>query len=242
MQWVIVGASSGIAKAFSRVAASQGADIILVGRNSNDLETLRHDLVIRYEIQCQIHVLDILDIQSYSLLIETIQSSTSSETVTHLFFACGIMLDENTIEADAIQKMLNTNFVNPAIFLYQWVNAFKLPLGSVVVLGSVAGDRGRARNAFYGASKAGLEAYVQGLRARVAERGIHVLLVKPGPIDTKMSYGKPMPLCASPEACAKACWKAYLKKRLVIYYPGFWRWVMFIVRNLPACIFHRLKV
>lgn len=239
-QWIIVGASSTIAKAFSRIAASHGADILLTGRHDNDLKAMAADLMIRYSIDCKTYVLDINDTSQYEGLIHLAEATQKK---THIFLAAGVLLDETHINMSDIQRMLQTNLVSPTMFLHEWVRTFNGTTGSIVTLGSVAGDRGRARNAIYGAAKSGLAAYLDGFRVKVFEKNIHVLLVKPGPIDTQMTFHlpTPMPFLASPERCAKACWKGYEKKQRVIYYPRVWRYVMFLVKSLPFVIFKQIK-
>ncbi len=113
--------------------------------------------------------------------------------------------------------------------------------GRLMVLGSVAGDRVRPGNPVYGASKMALHGFVQAIAPRLAESGIAVTLVKPGPIDTPMSYGRAMAMKpASAEDCAQAMWRAAEKGRRVIYFPAKLRIVMAIVRLLPSFLLNRL--
>jgi len=112
-----------------------------------------------------------------------------------------------------------------------------------VALGSVAGDRGRLKNYVYGAAKAGLHTYLQGLRARGVRSGVQVVTVKPGFVDTAMTWGLPgMFLVASPDAIAAACLSAVAKKRDVIYAPFFWWGIMTIIRHIPERIFKKLNI
>ena len=115
--------------------------------------------------------------------------------------------------------------------------------GAMVVLSSVAGDRGRPSNYVYGSAKAGLNAYLQGLRASYAAKGVRVTTVKPGFMDTSMTYGLPgMFLVASPEACARACLRFAVKGRDVAYFPAFWWFIMAVIRAIPERIFKRLRL
>jgi NAD(P)-dependent dehydrogenase (short-subunit alcohol dehydrogenase family) len=113
----------------------------------------------------------------------------------------------------------------------------------LVVIGSVAGDRGRASNAVYGAAKAGIGTLVQGLAHRLAGTGARAVLVKPGFIDTPMTAHLPKggPLWAKPEAIAQVIVKAASGAAPVVYAPWFWRFILLIVRLVPAGIFHRTK-
>jgi short-subunit dehydrogenase len=107
----------------------------------------------------------------------------------------------------------------------------------------VAGDRGRPSNFVYGSAKAGLNTYLQGLRARLARHGVSVTTIKAGFMDTAMSYGLPgMFLVASPDSAAKACLQAARKKRNVLYFPFFWWLIMAIIKAIPEGVFKRLKL
>jgi short-subunit dehydrogenase len=115
--------------------------------------------------------------------------------------------------------------------------------GTIVAFGSVAGDRGRLKNYVYGAAKAGLHTYLAGLRNRLGRSGVHVMTVKPGFVDTGMTFGLPgLFLVAQPEAVARACLDAAAKRRDVIYVPWFWQVIMAIIRAVPERIFKRLSV
>ncbi|HNY48611.1 MAG TPA: SDR family NAD(P)-dependent oxidoreductase, partial [Casimicrobium sp.] len=115
--------------------------------------------------------------------------------------------------------------------------------GTVAVISSVAGDRGRGSNHAYGAAKAGLTAFCSGLRARMHARGVHIVTIKPGFIDSPMTahIAKKGALWASPEAVAKGIVNAIDKKRDVVYLPSFWRVIMLIIAHVPEAIFKRLK-
>jgi short-subunit dehydrogenase len=106
----------------------------------------------------------------------------------------------------------------------------------------VAGDRGRQSNYLYGAAKAGLSAYLEGLRNRLYPAEVKVITVKPGFVDTRMTYGRSgLLLMASPESVAKGIFKAIVKGRDIVYLPWFWRLIMLIVRSIPEVIFKRMR-
>jgi short-subunit dehydrogenase len=114
--------------------------------------------------------------------------------------------------------------------------------GRVVVIGSVAGDRGRLKNYVYGSAKAGLHAFAQGLRARLFRAGVQVTTVKPGFIDTAMTFGmRTGPLMASPEACARACLRLAASGREVAYYPPVWRLIMLIIKLIPEGVMKKMS-
>ncbi|MGB1318607.1 MAG: SDR family NAD(P)-dependent oxidoreductase, partial [Flavobacteriales bacterium] len=111
-------------------------------------------------------------------------------------------------------------------------------------ISSVAGERGRGTNYVYGSAKAGMTAYLDGLRNYLLPKGVHVVTVKPGYVDTKMKAGKPTPgiVTASPEQVAKAVFRGYKSKKNTIYVLWMWRWIMLIIRNIPEFIFKRMKL
>ena len=115
--------------------------------------------------------------------------------------------------------------------------------GTIAVISSVAGDRGRASNYVYGSAKACLNVYLQGLRHRLSGSGVNVLTVKPGFVDTPMTETfEKGPLWASPEQVAWDIRRAIARRRTVIYTPWFWRWIMLIIRLVPTPVFHRTKL
>ena len=112
----------------------------------------------------------------------------------------------------------------------------------ILAVTSVAGDRGRPSNAFYGSSKGALALYLSGVRSRLSRKGVRVLTVKPGFMDTRMTWGLPgLFAVASPERVAADALRGLRKNRAVVYSPGFWRWIMLIIRLIPDPIFRRLQ-
>ena len=141
----------------------------------------------------------------------------------------------------------NTMATNVAASVYACREAGRLfarqRRGAIVVLSSVAGDRGRIANYVYGAAKAALSTYLQGLRARLWRAGVAVVTVKPGPVDTAMTFGLDrLPLLVPPHVVAEACLKAARRGTEIVYVPGPWRLIMAIIRHIPERIFKRLKI
>src|SRR5262249_6512333 len=151
---------------------------------------------------------------------------------------------QDSIDADPLlaQPVIAANYAGAVSVLANLAPALEAQgSGAVVVLSSVAGDRGRPKNYVYGSAKAGLNTYLQGLRARLQRSGVSAPTVKPGFRDTAMSFGHPgMFLVASPAACAQACLHAAKKRRDIIYFPAFWWMIMTIIRLIPERIFKRL--
>jgi short-subunit dehydrogenase len=236
--WLILGASSAIARAFARKVAAQGASVLLVARDRIDAEIAVRDLVLRGAARAAAIGFD-------GDILAQFRSFAGGAT-PNVFLAFGSMPSQTEIDADGhvLAQTLATNFTD-AVLLLHALMAFleEKPGGAIVALGSVAGDRGRLKNYVYGAAKAGLHTYLQGLRARGVRSGVQVVTVKPGFVDTAMTWGLPgLFLVASPDAVAAACVAAVAKKRDTIYTPFFWWGIMAIIRHIPERIFKKLNI
>ncbi|MFZ1725678.1 MAG: SDR family NAD(P)-dependent oxidoreductase, partial [Albidovulum sp.] len=158
----------------------------------------------------------------------------------------GSMPEQSAIDADPalIDGVVTDSFTGPARFLQMLAPLMEARGGGTVVgVGSVAGDRGRIGNYVYGSAKAGFHTYLSGLRNRLTRAGGHVVTVKPGFVDTAMTWGLPgMFLVASPDSVAADIEKAVRKRRNTIYTPFFWRYIMLIIIHVPEFIFKKMKV
>ena len=236
--WLVLGASSAIARAFARKVAAQGASVLLVARDASDGEIAARDLALRGAARVAAIGFD-------ADIVAQFKNFAGADT-PNVFLAFGSMPAQAEIDADpnALVQTLATNF-SDAVRLLHPLMAFleEKPGGAIVALGSVAGDRGRLKNYVYGAAKAGLHTYLQGLRARGVRSDVQVVTVKPGFVDTAMTWGLPgLFLVASPEAIAAACLAAVAKKRDTIYAPFFWWGIMAIIRHIPERIFKKLNI
>ena len=239
---IILGAASAMAEALARIYAAEGASLVLVGRRPERLEEMAADLCVRgATVEIAPADLDQADGAAERL---SAWSGGAPIAAVHLFY--GVLTDQTRAEADLgyAQATLTTNFTSAALWSLAAANLLEAQRrGVLVVVGSVAGDRGRQSNYVYGAAKAGLGALVQGIAHRLALRGgaAHAGLVKPGFVDTPMTDHLPKggPLWASPEAVARRIRKAADGKAPVVYAPAFWQLIMLVIRLLPAPIFHR---
>ncbi|MCB1169829.1 MAG: SDR family oxidoreductase, partial [Leptospiraceae bacterium] len=241
-QALIIGASSDMARAMSSLLASRGWNLVLAGRNLKDLRDQSSDLQIRHSIIAEPMTLDLLDEKS---IRKRIRALDGVPELTVCF--AGLMLNEDEARKDSevVHKILGTNFTG----VVQAINAVAEQLeeegrGTIAVASSVAGDRGRQSNYHYGSAKAGLTAYLSGLRNYLFHRGVHVVTVKPGFVRTSMTEGMPLPgpITGSPQKVAQDIWKAVQKKKNVIYTLWMWKWIMLIIRNVPEFLFKRLKM
>lgn len=240
--WLVVGASSSIARAFVREAARRGAAVTLAGRDLDDLQASAADARLRGAVQARVLRCDVTD--AASVLACATQASLP-DTQLHVLVAVGTMPDQEAMDADSalLAAMIEANYSGPVALLQALASQFEQQRGGrVVIVGSVAGDRGRRKNYLYGSAKAGLATYADGLRARLYASGATVTLVKPGFVDTAMTWGLPgLFLVASPQSVAVATMRAALRGRAEIYHPFFWRLILLVVRHIPRAVMKRLS-
>lgn len=241
--WLIIGATSAIARACARELALQGADLTLVGRDLGDLEASASDARLRGTGNARALCCDVGDPMARQGLLN---QALIEQTRLNVLVAVGLMPEQEAMDSapELLASMVAATYTGPMAILQGLAPHFEHQAGGqVVVIGSVAGDRGRRKNYLYGSAKAGLATYAEGLRARLFSSGASVTVVKPGFIDTAMTWGLPgLFLVSSPEDCAKAILKASKKGRAVLYHPGFWRLVMLIIRHIPPTIMKRLNI
>lgn len=239
---LILGAKSDIARALALEFASAGFHLYLAGRRKAELEADAADLKIRTGKETLAVEFDALDYESHQAFYDGLDPKP--EVVISVV---GSLPDQLAMEKDlplALRTMA-TNFNGCAHILSIAANDMEAKgTGTLIGVSSVAGDRGRASNYFYGSAKAGFTAFLSGLRNRLAGKGVHVVTVKPGFVYTKMTEGMdlPGPLTATPEQVAKGIFKAYRRKKNIIYTRWFWRYIMVIIQSIPEWQFKKMKL
>ena len=241
---LVLGATSAIAQATVRLLAARGASLYLVGRNAERLEAVAKDARTRGAAKVESEALDLDDLTRHEALVERV--ATALGGLDGALIAHGILGDQKVAERSfaETEKVLRTNFLSAVSLLTPLANRFEAQkAGTLVVISSVAGDRGRQSNYVYGASRGALSVFLQGLRNRLARSGVAVVTVKPGFVDTPMTADlKKNALFASPEKVARGMLRAADKGRNEVYLPGFWRLIMFIIRSIPEGVFKRMKL
>ncbi|MBB5341162.1 SDR family oxidoreductase [Tunturiibacter gelidoferens] len=241
---LVLGATSGIAEATCRIWAAQGASLFLVARNAEKLAAVAADLKTRGASYIDTAVADLDDTDQHpSLLAHAVNSLTGMDIA---YLAHGVLGDQTDAERDfnTAAQILHTNFMAP-VSLLTWLANFCVQRrsGTLAVLSSVAGDRGRKSNYVYGSSKAGLSAFLGGLRNRIDREGVTVLTIKPGPIKTAMTAGMPKSeKFADVDSVAESIVSAIDKRRDILYVPFQWQPIMFIIRNIPEMVFKKLNL
>lgn len=239
---LIIGAKSDTAKALAREYASHGFGLYLAARNSHELDDFVHDLDIRYQSKATCIDLDILDFASHASFYESLDVKPAGVITTVGYLGDQVSAQNYLEEAE---RILNTNFTGVVSLLNIVANDFEQRgNGFIVGLSSVAGDRGRRSNYIYGSAKAGFTAYLSGLRNRLSNTGVHVMTVKPGFMNTRMTENMDLPpaLTAQPVEAARQIYRAQQKNRNVIYVKWMWRWIMLIIQHIPEFIFKRTNI
>ena len=241
---LIIGATSAIAQAVARLYAAQGASFFLIARNGPNLEIVAKDLQSRGALRVQNKQADLSNFSAHKSLIDEAHK------------ALGGMLDivliahgDNGDHAKGLddfaeaQRVIAINYLSVVSLLTELAPHLKeQKSGSVAVISSVAGDRGRQSNFIYGSAKAGLSAYLSGYRALMHSFGVAVTTVKPGFVDTPMnSDRKKNFLWASPEQLGRGIVRAIHCRKGSVYLPKFWALIMLVVCAIPESIFKKLK-
>ncbi len=240
---LILGATSAIARAVANEFAAHGYDLILAGRDREELDLSAADLGLRHGVRASVLHLDVLAVQTHQAVLDSCLSA-AGETLEGAVVCFGYLGDQAAAQAEfsEARRILDTNFTGCVSVLNVLANHFeKKRAGFICALSSVAGDRGRQSNYLYGAAKAGLATYLQGLRNRLFHANIRVITIKPGFVDTKMTFGRPgLFLVASPQAVGRGIYASIAKGKDVVYLPWFWRLIMFAIRHIPEWLFKRL--
>lgn len=239
---LILGAASDIARAVARSFAAEGHPIQLAARNVSRLAEDASDLRTRFGVEVTTHEFDALANDSHKAFVDGLPALPAVAVC-----AVGTMGTQSESEADplAAAQVMRANFEGPASILAHLANAMEARgAGTLVGISSVAGDRGRASNYVYGSAKAGFTAFLSGLRNRLAKKGVHVVTVLPGFVNTAMLDGieTPAPLTAEPEEVGAAIVKAVKRNTNIIYTRSIWRIVMAVIRNIPEPVFKKTSI
>ena len=245
MRLIVLGATSAIAIATARLHAKDGAVILLVGRDQVRLDQIAADLKIRGAERVETAITDLAGPQDAQAQFDGFVEQIGG--VDQILLAYGILGEQGKAERDlvAAEEILRVNFNSAAAWTLAAADVFERQgRGTLVVIGSVAGDRGRRANYIYGAAKAGLAALVEGIAHRFADKGPRAVLIKPGPTVTPMTEGMDRKglLWAKPEQIALIAYNRSKRGGPIAYAPGFWRLIMLIIRHLPSTLFNRMDI
>lgn len=240
---LILGATSAIARATAAAFAQRGHALYLASRDEDELRRIAADLSLRYGVTVRYARFDAEATDTHEAFFQTVLAQMPDlEGVVLAFGYLGDQLAARDFRVGA--KIIASNFTGAASILSYCAAHFEsLQRGFIIGISSVAGDRGRQSNYVYGAAKGALSLYLQGLRNRLSPVGVRVLTIKPGFVDTAMTYGLPgLFLVAAPQQLASGIVAALDKSADVVYLPGFWRYIMLIIKHIPEAIFKRMKL
>jgi short-subunit dehydrogenase len=241
---LIVGATSAIAESAARMFAQRGDSLFLVGRRTQALEAMCADLKIRGARAVGLHVMDINDFAGQEAMLADAERSLGGLDV--VLIAHGTLGNQKESESSVQVTLqeLTTNGLSVIAILTRVAATFEQrKSGSIIVISSVAGDRGRQSNYVYGSAKALVTAFTSGLRQRLDKSGVAVVTIKPGFVDTPMTAAFPKgALWAKPQQIAAGIIQAADGPGRVMYLPGFWWLIMLIIRHIPEFMFRRLKL
>ena len=240
---LILGATSAIARATDAAFAARGDSLYLASRDIDELRRIAADLRLRFGVEVRYGWFDAEATEGHEVFFQSvIEAMRGISGVVLAFGYLGDQLAARDFRAGS--KVIASNFTGAVSILSHCANYFeKLKCGFIIGISSVAGDRGRQSNYVYGAAKGALGLYLQGLRNRLYPSGVRVITIKPGFVDTAMTFGLPgLFLVASPQSIGERIVRALGKSADVVYLPWFWRYIMLIIQHIPESIFKRLKL
>ena len=242
---LIIGASSGIGEALATHLGHNGWNLALVSRRRDELERVAGAINgSPGQGKASVFVHDVTDTASVPHLFESIVESLGGLEL--VVYAAGVMPDVGKDEYDFSKDklMIEVNLMGQVAWLNESADFLgRIKRGTIVGIGSVAGDRGRTGQPVYNTSKGAQAIYLESLRNRLAMQDVRVVTVKPGPVDTPMTAGLgSMPFMISADAAAKMIIRGIHKSRGTVYVPARWRYIMLIIRHIPSFIFRRLQI
>jgi short-subunit dehydrogenase len=241
----VIGATSDIATACCRLWAGSAPAFFLVGRDREKLEAQACDLRVRGAAAVDTWTMDANDLAAHPSMVAAAVRTLGSIDIAMI--AHGSLASQAACEADVELGLREfaTNGTSVIALLTLLANEFeKQRSGAIAVITSVAGDRGRPSNYFYGSAKAAVSVYCEGLRARLFRTGVTVTDIRPGFVATTMTRNLKFPplLVARPEAVARQIVAGIARRKEVLYTPSFWALIMLVVRNIPRPVFKRMTL
>jgi short-subunit dehydrogenase len=241
---LIIGATSAIAYETAKLFAADGAWLYLVGRDAEKVATVAQDLRVRGAGRVETFVLDLTNLDRHHELFT--KATESFQGLDAVLIAHGTLPNQQACEESVAETMtaLATNCLSVISLVTLFANYFERQrAGLIAVITSVAGDRGRRSNYVYGAAKGGVDLFLQGVRSRLAKASVPVVTIKPGLVDTPMTAALEKNVLFAPaQKVGAGIYSAMQKRSNVVYLPGYWRWIMAIIRTIPEGVFKRISL
>ncbi len=243
MYLLVLGANSDVAQAVARkFAKEEHAGLYLASRDMELLQKTAQDIRIRHQVEAVPLPFDATDYDSHSGFYRLLDPKPDGVVV-----AFGCLGDQEKAQKDfrEVRRIIETNYLGAVSILEVIAADFeRRGHGFIIGISSVAGDRGRRGNYVYGSSKGALTVYLSGLRNRLASRNVQVTTVIPGFIRSKMTQNMELPraLSAEPEDVSEDIFRAYRKRKNIVYTKWFWKWIMAALKHIPESVFKRLNI
>lgn len=240
---LIAGATSAIAQEAAKEFAADGDKLFLIARNAEKLQVVADDLRVRGATQVETVALDLTDTDRHADVLDRAAEALGGLDIA--LIAHGTLSDQAACEQSytLTEQEMRTNFLSVVSLVTLLANRFEAARrGTIAVISSVAGDRGRKSNYVYGAAKAGVTAFLSGVRGRLAAAGVTVITIKPGMVDTPMTaHLEKGALFATAEAVGQGVYRAIITGQEVVYLPRFWWVIMTVIHHVPEFIFKKLN-
>lgn len=241
---LVIGATSAIAEHCARIWATRGDALYLVARNEERLQSIAADLMVRGAVQAYTYCTDLNELDRHLFLLDTAEAKLGG--IDTVLIAHGTLSDQKACEQSVEETLaeIKTNALSTISLLTIIANRFKeRKAGTIAVISSVAGERGRASNYVYGAAKAMITAFTSGLRQRLHQSNVSVVTIKPGFVDTPMTAAfKKGLMWSKPSLIAKNICTAIDAKNDIVYVPFYWNLIMLIIKSLPEKLFKKIKI
>jgi decaprenylphospho-beta-D-erythro-pentofuranosid-2-ulose 2-reductase len=240
----LLGATKGMGRALARLMAERGDELFLLGRVLPDLERSARDLEVRAgKGRYGTAACDLEKPEGFAPALDAAEAALGG--LDAVVVTAGLFATQDRLEEDVelARRVVTADFANTVVFCE---HARKRLLarggGTLCVFSSVAGERGRKPVVLYGAAKAGLTRYLEGLDHKFRGLGLRTVCVKPGFVKTSMTDGLPVPpFAGEPEAVARRVLRAIDRGQPVVYAPGIWRWIMLAIRSLPRSVMRKVE-
>ena len=242
MKVAVLGATKGMGRSLARLFAERGDALCLLGRDQADLDKSARDLRSRGKVEVSVLLCDLAKPYEFGAVLDAAQHALGGLDIVAVTAAMFATQDNLENDPTAAEKLLTINFTNTVLFCEEARRRLLAGNGGTLcVFSSVAGERGRKPVILYGATKAGLSAYLEGLDHKFRAEGLRTVCVKPGFVKTGMTAGlKPPPFAGDPDAVARRVLHAIDAGKPVVYAPGIWAMIMLVIRHLPRAVMRRI--
>lgn len=244
MRICILGATSALAHETAKYFAQDGAEFVLVARSPAKLLAVKNDLEVRGAKQVETYLADLSDLTGHQAMLDAALEYFSG--LDMVLIAYGTLGDQQMCAQDvaATLEQFTINCTSVISLLTLLANYFEQQQrGCLAVISSVAGDRGRQANYTYGAAKGAITIFLSGLRNRLAKANVTVLTIKPGTVDTPMTaHMRKGLLFADAKVVGRGIYQAMLKRKEIVYLPGYWRVIMWVIKSIPETMFKKMNI